>query len=209
MSKDNKEIIDKEQADKNAYSNFWRQQKNVNVYNLFINGTTIMEIADKLQLKPTSVEFAITNRFFIQRLEKHMRGLMFTHQVSGVIANTDIFQKLWERTRDNINDIAPEICLKELTKLLPRKKEGLIVNPKNMNVFMKVINKAESPEDLGDQLDKLPDGSEESFGFEPLKETGKENYEDLGEDTNKDGIKRGDPPMDQEQPNTNQQGTPG
>lgn len=202
MSEDNKKLIENREEEKKKKINFWKSQKNVDIYNLFINGATIMDIAEKIKIKPTSVETILTHRFFIQRLENHMRGLMFAHQVSGVIAKADIFQRLWDKVRDNMADIAPEICLKELTKLLPRKREGLIINPKNMNVFMKVMGESASPEDIGAKLRELPEGRD-ALDFEPLDETGDEDYDGLNNEDN-EGIEQGDPGMDPEKSDQDQ-----
>lgn len=174
---------------------FWAVQKNLDVYNLFVQGNSILAIAELLKCRPLTVEKTITTNFFVKRLEHHLRGLMFSTQVAQIIAKDDVFSKLWTRVRDNIEEIPPEICLKELTKLFPQKKEGMVINPKSMNVFMKVLEKSE-PEDLGKTLDSMDD----DFGFEGLKEKDSARYPEL-EGPREDGFEQGDPPVDQEKPN--------
>jgi hypothetical protein len=174
---------------------FWNSSQNLNVYNLFVQGKAIVDIAGTLKMRPVTVEKIITRSFFVKRLEHHLRGVMFTTQVAQILAKDNIFSKLWERVRDNIEDIPPEICLKELTKLFPQKKDGLIINPKNMNIFMKVMQDT-PPEKLGERLEEI----EDDFGFEGLDEDDKAKYPEL-EGPKDDGIKQGDPEVDQTKTN--------
>lgn len=164
---------------------FWQDRRAVNIFNLFVQGKDISYIAETLSMRPTTVEGLITNKFFIVKLETHIRGILFTNQVAKVIASVDIFSKLWDRVSDNIEEIPPEICLKELTKLFPRKKEGMIINPKNMNVFMNVL-KGHDPTDLGEKLGEM----EDDMGFEGLKEDDEAVYPELGESQEQNGNKQ-------------------
>ncbi|NYT19758.1 MAG: hypothetical protein GKC08_05670, partial [Methanosarcinales archaeon] len=117
-----KKIIEYKEQEKK----FWNDQRNLNVYNLFVQGKSITDICTALNYRPLTVEKIITTAFFVKRLEHHLRGVMFTTQVAQILAKDNIFSKLWDRVRDNIEDIPPEICLKELTKLFPQKKDGMI-----------------------------------------------------------------------------------
>ena len=173
---------------------FWNVRRNVNIFNLFVMGKDIPTIAETLSMKPITVESVLIRKYFMTRLEAHIKGVLFTNQVAKVIASSDVFSKLWERVVDNINDIPPEICLKELTKLFPTKKEGMIINPKNMNIFMQVMKGETPPEDLGDKLADMDD----DLGYEGLEEDPDAVYPELGEGQEEDGNKQGDPGMDQE-----------
>lgn len=183
---------------------YWKDPRAASIFNLFVTGKDINFIAETLSMKPVTVEALITNKFFITKLETHIRGVLFTNQVAKVIASVDIFSKLWDRVSDNIEDIPPEICLKELTKLFPRKKEGMIINPKNMNVFMSVLKgQTSDPQDLGDRLSEMDD----DMGFEGLEEDDDAIYPELGEGQEQDaetGIEQGDPKVDPTEPSTNQ-----
>lgn len=175
---------------------FWRESVYSGTFNLFVQGKTIAEIAETLSIKPVTVESIITNRFFIAKLETHLRGIMFTNQVAKVIAAADVFSKLWDRVNDNLNDIPPEICLKELTKLFPQKREGVIINPKHMNVFMKVMKDSSTPEELGQRLMDV----DESMGYDGLKEDPEAVYPELGESPIENGEQQRDPKVDPGQP---------
>lgn len=195
---------------------FWKIQRNLNIFNLFVQGEEITSIATTLGIRPLTIESLITNKYFVNKLEKHLRGVVFTNQVSKVIAASDIFNKLWDKVRNNIDDIPAEICLKELTKLFPSKKEGLVINPKNLNVFMQTLDKSTDPEDLGSKLIDL----DEDMGYEGLADDDDADYPELnehrdlgeGEQLNgttedEDGDKRGDHPLDQKEQDQNQQRT--
>jgi len=177
---------------------FWSVRRNVNIFNLFVVGKDIPFIAEQLTMKPVTVESVITRKYFIKKLESHIKGLVFTNQVAKVIASSDVFSKLWERVMDNINDIPPEICLKELTKLFPTKKEGMIINPKNMNIFVNALKEGRSPENIEDTL------TDDNLGFEGLDENSDAIYPELGEGEQKDGDKQGDPSVDPKESNKNQ-----
>jgi len=179
---------------------FWRDPRSGNIFNLFVQGKDIPFIAETLSMKPVTVEGLITHRYFIKKLESHIRGVLFTNQVAKVIAASDVFSKLWDRVTNNIEEIPPEICLKELTKMFPQKKEGMIINPKNMNVFMNVL-KGQQPQDLGDKLEEM----ETDLGFEGLPEDDEAIYPELGEGQEQDGSKqRRDPKVDPQEPSKNQ-----
>lgn len=175
---------------------FWRDPRVTNIFNLFVQGKGINFIAETLSMKPVTVENLVTNRYFIVKLETHLRGVLFTNQVARVIAAADVFSKLWDRVTDNIADIPPEICLKELTKMFPQKREGMIINPKNMNVFMKVMDQTKTPVELGERLMDL--------GYDGLSDDDDAIYPELGEGQEEDGIEQGDPGLDQEEPSQDQ-----
>lgn len=158
---------------------FWRDQRNVNVFNLFVDGKDIPTIAETLSMKPVTVERMITEKYFIKKLESHIRGVLFTNQVAKIIASTEIFSKLWDRVTNNIEEIPPEICLKELTKLFPNasKKEGFIINPKNMNIFINAMKGNLDPTDIGKHLEKSDlDGD---MGYEGLSDDDESIYPEL------------------------------
>lgn len=178
---------------------FWRDPRVVNVFNLFVQGKDIRTISETLSMKPVTVENVIVNKFFITKLESHIKGILFTNQVAKVIAASDIFSKLWDRVTDNIEEIPPEICLKELTKLFPTKKEGMIINPKNMNVFMKVMKGEVPSTGLNERLADM----DEEFGFEGLEDNSEAIYPELREDQKEDGKQQRDPAMDQNKPDQN------
>lgn len=173
---------------------FWRDPRTSNIFNLFVQGKDIPFIAETLSIKPITAEGLITNRFFIKRLEEHIRGVLFTNQVAKVIAAADVFSKLWDRVTNNIEEIPPEICLKELTKMFPQKKEGMIINPKNMNVFMKVLQ-GQTPVDATDLSERLKN-IDDPLHYEGLKEDDDAIYPELGEGQEEDGEQRGDPGLD-------------
>jgi len=168
---------------------FWKDPRAGNIFNLFTQGKDIPMIAETLSMRPATIEGMITNKYFIKKLEDHIRGVLFTNQVAKVIAASDVFSKLWDRVTNNIEEIPPEICLKELTKMFPQKKEGMIINPKNMNVFMNVL-KGQDPEDVGKRLDDI------DLGYDGLEEDANAIYPELGEGQEQNGNQRRDPEVD-------------
>jgi len=192
MSKTDNKQLSPAEVDVLEEKKFWLDQRTASIFNLFVQGKDINFIAETLSMRPLTVENLITNKYFMKKLETHIRGVLFTNQVAKVIASVDIFSKLWDRVSDNIEEIPPEICLKELTKLFPRKKEGMIVNPKNMNVFMNVL-KGQDPMDLGSQLEEMDD---DDMGFEGLEEDDDAIYPELGEGQEQDGEQQGHPEVD-------------
>lgn len=194
-----------------AGKKFWRDPRVRDIFNLFTQGKDINAMSETLSIKPITIEGLITNKFFIAKLEAHIRGVLFTNQVAKVIAASNIFSKLWDRVTDNIEEIPPEICLKELTKLFPTKKEGMIINPKNMNIFMKVM-KGEIPQD---DLDQRLTNLDNDLGFDGLEDDSQAVYPELHErsvqkfkeDKKEDGKQQGDPSMDQKKPSQNEQRT--
>jgi len=182
-----------------AEQKFWRDPRVKNIFNLFVQGKDISFIAETLSMKPVTIEGLITNKFFMIKLETHIRGILFTNQVAKVIASVDIFSKLWDRVSDNIEEIPPEICLKELTKLFPSKKEGMIINPKNMNIFMNVL-KGQGAANLSDKLEEM----EEDMGFEGLEEDADAIYPELGEGQEQNGEQQGHPKVDAHKPSKDQ-----
>ena len=179
---------------------FWRDPRVSNIFNLFTQGKDIPFIAETLSIKPSTAEGLITNKFFIKKLEDHIRGVLFTNQVAKVIAASDVFSKLWDRVTNNIEEIPPEICLKELTKMFPQKKEGMIINPKNMNVFMKVLQGNTDATDLSDRLKNVDD----PLHYEGLEEDDDAIYPELGEGQEQNGEQQGDPGLDPSQPSKDQ-----
>ena len=183
---------------------FWNDRRAVNVFNLFVAGKDISSIAEVLKMKPVTVESMVVKKFFIKKLESHLKGVLFTNQVAKVIASSDVFSKLWERVIENINDIPPEICLKELTKLFPStsiKKDGLIINPKNMNVFIKAMKGEVNTTDPDERLDEVD--LDEDLGYDGLDDDSNAVYPELGEGQQPDGNKQGDHPMDPEEQDKN------
>jgi hypothetical protein len=183
---------------------FWLDPRARNVFNLFVQGKSIDVIVETLNMKRFTVENMMINRFFVAKLETYLRGIMFTNQVAKVIAAADVFSKLWDRVNDNLADIPPEICLKELTKLFPQKREGVIINPKHMSVFMKVMKDSNIPEELGQRLLDV----DENMGYDGLKEDPEAVYPELGESPIENGEQQGDHSMDPGQPSKDEQGAP-
>jgi hypothetical protein len=188
MSKqDNLELREAEEQ-----RSFWKDQRAGNVFNLFVQGKDIPSVAETLSMKPSTIEGIITNKFFIKKLESHIRGVLFTNQVAKVIAASDVFSKLWDRVVDNIEEIPPEICLKELTKMFPQKKEGMIINPKNLNVFVSAL-KGQEPAELGERLEDL------DLGYDGLEEDENAIYPELGEGQEQNGKQQRDSGLDSEE----------
>jgi hypothetical protein len=188
MSKqDNLELREAEEQ-----RSFWKDQRAGNVFNLCVQGKDIPSVAETLSMKPSTIEGIITNKFFIKKLESHIRGVLFTNQVAKVIAASDVFSKLWDRVVDNIEEIPPEICLKELTKMFPQKKEGMIINPKNLNVFVSAL-KGQEPAELGERLEDL------DLGYDGLEEDENAIYPELGEGQEQNGKQQRDSGLDSEE----------
>lgn len=189
---ENKDIVTETAEEKK----FWLVTNRYHIFNLFTQGKDVNTIAETLSLRPLTVEQTITNKFFIAKLEQHIKGVLFTNQVAKVIAANDIFSKLWDRVTNNIDEIPPEICLKELTKMFPRKREGVLINPKSMNVFMKVM-KGEVPA----SITPYEEEDDAEMGFEGLEDDDDAFYPELGEGQEDDGEQQGDPEMDPAKPN--------
>ncbi|MBU2007455.1 MAG: hypothetical protein KKF08_18960 [Gammaproteobacteria bacterium] len=142
-----------------AYRNFWKNQRNIGIYNALLNGITLNSIAEMHTISTVEVMTIITNKFFIGKLQEYLTGIIMANNTAKVIASEDVFNKLWARVKENVDDIPVEICLKELTKMLPTKPGSInIHNPKNVK-----INSKTSQSDLDDD-----------FGFEGLPEPNEE-----------------------------------
>lgn len=150
----------KEPTEYRAYRRFWEDTKNVGIYNALLNGITLNVIAEMHGLSTVDVQQVLTNKYFMARLQEYLTGIILANNAAKVMASEDVFNKLWTRVKDNVDDIPVEICLKELTKLLPTKPASIhIRNPKNVK-----INTKSSKEEL-----------DEDFGFEGLPEEQQSN----------------------------------
>jgi hypothetical protein len=150
----------KDTVEYRAYKRFWDDNKNVSVYNALLNGITLNVIAEMHGVSTVDIQQILTNKYFMARLQEYLTGIILANNAAKVMASEDVFNKLWTRVKDNVNDIPVEICLKELTKLLPTKPGSIhISNPKNVK-----INTKSSKEEL-----------DEDFGFEGLPEEQQSN----------------------------------
>lgn len=171
------ELTDEEllRSEKELERQFWTG-RNIQIYNLFVSGKAIYEIAELCSIRPLTVEKAVIEPYFMKRLESHLRSTLFTTQVSKVLCAADIFNKLWSKVSDNMADIAPEIALKELTKLIQHDSKGSvkILNPENINIF---LNKLEEAKQSGD-FSAVSKDLEADFGYTPLEESDSADYLD-------------------------------
>jgi hypothetical protein len=150
----------KDAAEYKAYRRFWDDKTNMSIYNALLNGITLNVIAEMHGISSVDVQQVLTNKYFMARLQEYLTGIILANNAAKVIASEDVFNKLWSRVKDNVEDIPVEICLKELTKLLPTKAGTInIKNPKNVK-----INTKDSKEDL-----------DNDFGFEGLPEEPQSN----------------------------------
>jgi len=150
----------KDTVEYRAYKRFWDDKNNMSIYNALLNGITLNVIAEMHGLSTVDVQQVLTNKYFMARLQEYLTGIILANNAAKVMASEDVFNKLWTRVKDNVDDIPVEICLKELTKLLPTKPGSIhISNPKNVK-----INTKSSKEEL-----------DEDFGFEGLPEEQQSN----------------------------------
>jgi len=149
------EIISVDETDKQNFYNFWSKATNKSIYNSLLNGIQLAKIAEIHNLTVTEVQQVVTSKYFIAKLQSFLNGLIFMNNTARVIASEDVFNKLWTKVKDNINEIAPEICLKELMKMLPQRQTSISIN-KPTNV---TINSSKN------KSDKLP----EEFGYKELE----------------------------------------
>jgi DNA-binding CsgD family transcriptional regulator len=151
---------------------FWGLKRNRDIFNLFKNGKSIEDIATTLEIKPDTVINVVTNDYFRARLDKYLAAKVYMFQTSSIIALDDISKRLWEKVRLSLDDIAPEICLKELTRLISMKpNQSKVINPKQYNV---VINDSKDATEMAKEMvGKILD---DDFGFEPLPDKPDSEY---------------------------------
>lgn len=141
-----------------AFRVFWKNPTNIGIYNALLNGITLNSIAEMHSISTVEVMTIITNKFFIGKLQEYLTGIIMANNTAKVIASEDVFNKLWARVKENVDDIPIEICLKELTKMLPTKPGSInIHNPKNVKINSKSSN-AELDDDFG--FEGLPEDHE-------------------------------------------------
>lgn len=141
-------------SDYQAYNKFWKDNLNIGIYNALLNGIALATIAEMHSISVMEVQKVVTHKHFLAKLQEYLTGIIFANNAAKIIASEDVFNKLWTKVKDNIDDIPAEICLKELTKLLPQKAGKIILNnPKNVKINSK------SNSDLSDD-----------FGYEGLPE---------------------------------------
>lgn len=142
-----------------SYRKFWKKETNMGVYNALLNGITLNVIAEMFSISVTEVQSIITNTNFMIKLQEYLTGIVLANNAAKVIASEDVFNKLWTKVKENIDDIPPEICLKELTRMLPKRSGAInIINPENVK-----ISQPAKPGEL-----------EDDFGFNGLPDEPKE-----------------------------------
>jgi len=147
------EIITIDKSEKAMQYRFWSDATNKVVYNGLLNGLTLSTIAEMNSLSVVKVQEIICNKFFMAKLQSFLNGIILANNAAKIMAAEDVFNKLWARVKDNVDDIPVEICLKELARMLPNKSGAININrPSNV-----VIN----PEEKKEPLDK-------DFGYEGL-----------------------------------------
>ncbi len=145
----------KETTEYRAYRRFWDVNMNTGIYNALLNGITLNVIAEMHGVSTANVMQVITNKYFMAKLQEYLTGIILANNAAKVMASEDVFNKLWTRVKDNVDEIPIEICLKELTKMLPTKPGSIhISNPKNVKINTK-SSKEELDEDFG--FDGLPE----------------------------------------------------
>jgi len=177
--------------EKKNYNNFWSTDKVPQVYKMITDGYSVSDVCKVLNMRESTIARIITNKYFTDRIEKNIRAMVFAHQVSATIAREDVFSRLWNRVKDNIEEISPEVCLKELVKLFPDlgNKKGVIINPKNMAVFM---------DGAGPKVAQQtpPLSNEEVYDVESLDEDDDAEYPELDNSNYEHTNEQGDPGVD-------------
>jgi hypothetical protein len=154
------EIITIDKTEKAMQYRFWSDNTNKAVYNGLLNGLTMSVIAEANGISTVKVQEIICNKFFMAKLQSFLNGIILANNAAKIMASEDVFNKLWSRVKDNVDDIPVEICLKELARMLPNKSGSINIH-KPGNV---VIN----PEERKEPLDK-------DFGYEGLDDEGLDN----------------------------------
>ena len=179
------------QQEKRNYNNFWSTDKVSQVYTMIVDGYSVSDICKVLSMRSSTIAKIIINKYFTDRIEKNIRAMVFAHQVSATVAREDVFSRLWNRVKDNIEEISPEVCLKELVKLFPDlgNKKGVIINPKNMAVFM---------DGAGPKVAQQtpPLSNEEVYDVESLDEDDDAEYPELETSKYEHTDEQGDPGVD-------------
>lgn len=181
---------DLETKKKEEEQSWWRNKRNRDVYSLFTDGKSIDEITEILGARSCSdIERVITHEYFMRRLENHLHGVNFAYKVNQVLATENVFQLLWNRVRDNIEEISPEVCLRELSKFLPTNKKEIIAK-----IFMS--ENKEAPKENSDFY-------EADLGYEGLEDSDKAEYPEL--ETDEESEQPGDPEVDPAEQTENEQ----
>jgi DNA-binding CsgD family transcriptional regulator len=166
---------------------FWGWQNHRDIYNLFKEGKKIEEIAETMGMRPDTVVNIVTNDAFRARLEKYLAAKVYMQQTASILAMEDMSKRLWDKVKNNMNDIPTEICLKELTKLISSKgNTNKVINPKQFNMTFNEVKDA--PEKAKEFLSKVIDAD---MGYEPLPDKPDEAYAEPVSNPSVDTTKAG------------------
>ena len=154
------EIIQIDEADKKNMYRFWSDNTNKAIYNSLLNGVNLSTIAEMNSMPIVKVQEIICNKYFMAKLQSFLNGIILANNTAKVIASEDVFNKLWERVRSSVDDIPVEICLKELTRMLPSKSGSI-----NISRPGKVVINS----------DKKDEPLDKDFGYEGLEDEDLDN----------------------------------
>ena len=83
------------------------------------SGMKMDTICETLGIRQDTLSAIVSHPYFTDRLDKFIKAKTYLYRTSTILAMDEIFNKLWARTRLEIDKIPAEICLKELTRLVP------------------------------------------------------------------------------------------
>jgi hypothetical protein len=178
--------------DKNSYYRFWKDTTNSGVYNMIIQGKTVAEVSLALDLSYIKLERILSHPAFLKRLDAQLKTVMFGNQAAKILASEEVFSKLWERIRNNIDQISVEVCLKEFTKLLPYIQEpAKLMTPSNINIFLN--NPQNKETQIAYEYNDTIKETEDRFGYTGLAEDPEANYleednQNIYEEANYTGV---------------------
>lgn len=145
---------------------FWKSVRNRRIFKQFVDGKTIDDICDNLHLRRSSVILSIQHPSMIARLEDFLNIKLFDLDLKRLESRYWAFNKLKTEFEIRLKDASADTIVKEFLRFLNSEEPERKLNPKLVNIFLKVVQKQrkeKSPEEIESGLEK-------KYGYQHLDE---------------------------------------
>jgi len=143
----------------------WKRRGAYKILSLMKEGKAISEIVQEVKWRENTVWNFISSVTFLQKLEEHLKSVLFEFQKNRVLALNEITELLWNVVmgRKQVEGLTPNQAAGHLVKILNlRGGEFTIINPQTFNVIMNISKtEPERSRDLSKEFgfaDLLPEG---------------------------------------------------
>jgi len=180
---------------------FWKSIRNRRIFKQFVDGKTIDEICDKLHLRRSSVILSIQHPSMIARLEDFLNIKLFDLDLKRLESRYWAFNELKKEFSTRLKEASADTIVREFLKLLNSEEPTRKLNPKLVNIFLKVVQKPRA-EKSPEEIEK---GLEKDYGYKHLDdgESRDKNIEDGSSDPStleeRNPSAVADPELDKEQ----------